>query len=94
MISGTECYIHSVNKERWVKDHYDINLENYCVCSQDMKLAIMIALAEASHYENEEILLVDDFYRNLERATDHGFQACTPMEVVNYINQLNSAKRG
>lgn len=85
LISGTTSYIHMRNKENWVKEHYSISLENYCVCSQDMKLGMLFALAKANNLEHDEILIVDDFWNVLEKACDNGFQACTPMEIVNYV---------
>lgn len=33
LISGTTSYIHMVNKKNWIKEHYGIELENYCVSS-------------------------------------------------------------
>ena len=87
LISSTTSCIHMKNKENWVNEHYGISLENYCVSQPEMKLGIMIALAKANHYKNEEILLVDDSLDNLERGCDNGFQACTPLEIVNYITQ-------
>ena len=86
LISGTTCYIHMKNKLEWVKTHYGITLENFCVSSQEMKLGIMLAIAEAFGFEHDEILLVDDFWENLERAADNGFQSATPVEVINYVN--------
>lgn len=87
LISGTTSYIHMRNKENWVREHYDIGLENYCVCSQDMKLGMMLALAQANNFKHDEILIVDDFWNVLERACDNGFQACTPMEIVNFVTE-------
>lgn len=91
LISGTTCYIHMKNKENWVKKNYGITLENFCVRSQGMKLGIMIAIAEAFGYKHDEILLVDDLYKNLERASDNGFQSATPVEIINYVNQSISS---
>ena len=87
LISGVDCFIHARNKENWVKEHYDIELENYCVNSQEMKLGMLIAIAEAFDYARDEILLVDDVWDNLERAADNGFQSATPVEVINFVEQ-------
>lgn len=85
LISGVDCFIHAKNKENWVKKHYGIELENYCVSSQEMKLGMLIAIAEAFNYTHDEILLVDDVWENLERAADNGFQSATPVEIINYV---------
>lgn len=87
LISGVDCFIHARNKENWVKEHYGIELENYCVNSQEMKLGVLIAIAEAFDYARDEILLVDDVWNNLERAVDNGFQSATPVEVINFVEQ-------
>ena len=87
LISGVDCFIHAKNKENWVKEHYNVELENYCVSSQEMKLGMLIAIAEAFDYARDEILLVDDVWDNLERAADNGFQSATPVEVINFVEQ-------
>lgn len=87
LISGVTCFIHASNKENWVKEHYDIVLENYCVGSQEMKLGMMLAIAKACDYTRDEILLVDDVWENLERAADNGFQSATPVEIINFVEE-------
>ena len=88
LISGVDCFIHAKNKENWVKEHYGIELENYCVSSQEMKLGMLIAVAKAFGYARDEILLVDDMCSNLERAANNGFQAASPVEVINFVEEL------
>lgn len=87
LISGVDCFIHAKNKENWVIEHYGIELENYCVGSQEMKLGMLIAIAEAFNYAHDEILLVDDVWDNLERAADNGFQSATPVEIINFVEE-------
>lgn len=87
LISGTTSYIHMINKKNWIKEHYDIELENYCVSSQEMKLGMLIAVAKVFGYARDEILLVDDMCSNLERAADNGFQAASPVEVINFVEK-------
>lgn len=87
LVSGVTCFVHARNKENWVKDHYGVALENFCVSSQEMKLGIMVAIAEAFGFEHDEILLVDDLWENLERAADNGFQSASPVEVINYVEE-------
>ena len=85
LISSTIFYKHAANKCDWVKDKYGVELENFCVGTPKAKLDMMLAIADAYNYKRDEILIVDDFWENLERAANNGFQACTPMEVVNFI---------
>lgn len=85
LISSTTSYKHAIGKCDWVKDNYGVELENFCVGTFEAKLDMMLAIADAYNYERDAILIVDDFWENLERAANNGFQACTPMEIVNFI---------
>ena len=49
------------------------------------KLDMMIALAEAYEIPRKQILIIDDYWLTLERATNAGFMAASPMEVVNFV---------
>lgn len=44
-------------------------------------------IADAFHYKKSEIAIVDDYWYQLERAADGGFQAYFPIQIINYINQ-------
>lgn len=46
---------------------------------------MMLAISDACSIQRERILIVDDFWENLERAANNGFSACSSMEVVDYI---------
>lgn len=85
LISATMSYPHMKAKNDWVLDNYGIELENYCVGTYEGKVKIMIAISDAFNIPREQILIIDDLYENLERAAKNGFMACTPMEIVNYI---------
>lgn len=85
LISATMSYLHSQAKHDWVLENYEIDLENYCVGTFEGKLKMMLAISDAYSIQRERILIVDDLYENLGRAANNGFSACTPMEVVNYI---------
>ena len=67
------------------KKEYNIELENFCVGYAEGKIEMMNAIHSAYGYDKNEILIVDDLYPTLEKAANEGFQACTPMEIVNYI---------
>lgn len=88
LISATMGYIHSQAKHDWVLSKYGIDLENYCVGTFENKLKIMQAISLAFDIPKNRILIVDDLYENLVRAANDGFQACNPMEVVNYITTV------
>ena len=42
----------------------------------------MIALAQANGWQRDEILIVDDYYKNVTDAADCGFQSATPLEMM------------
>lgn len=83
LISQTGSYIHMIRKQEWVKEKYNVDLKNYCVASN--KIDMMLALSRAYHLPNSSILIVDDKEAILENAIGNGFQAASPIEVVNCI---------
>jgi hypothetical protein len=80
-------------KEKWVLDNYGIQLDNYCVGTINGKIEIMKAISSAFNINRENIMLVDDIWDTLDKATAEGFSACTPMEIVNYIEELHKNNR-
>ena len=87
LISASLSYKHFEAKNEWVRRNYDIQLENFCVGSARGKIDMITAIADAYCFDKNEILIVDDFWETLEKAANLGFQACTPMEIVNYISE-------
>lgn len=87
LISTTVSFKHMEAKQKWVEQNYGIKLENYCVNTFENKLMMMKAISNAFNILPEEILIVDDLYENIERAANNNFQACTPIEVVNYVEK-------
>lgn len=89
LISTTLSFKHMQAKNDWVFFNYGVNLENFCVGTFEGKLQIMQAISDTYKIPKDAILIVDDFWENLGRAANAGFQTCTPMEVVNYINIID-----
>jgi beta-phosphoglucomutase-like phosphatase (HAD superfamily) len=87
LISTTLSCCHMMGKHDWVLAEYGVDLENYCVGSYEGKVTIMIAISDAFNIPRKRILFVDDSHSNLEAAFEAGFMVCTPMEVVNYIEE-------
>lgn len=87
LISATHSNKHGNSKNEWVLDRYGIELENFCVSTSEDKIEMMKAIADAYNYERYEILIVDDYYATLELAANNNFQACSPMEIVNFIEE-------
>lgn len=88
LMSGTSSYLRAQKKVEWVKDFYGVTMENYCVNGQEFKLVMMQDLCRHFECEPMQILLVDDIFDNLERASEAGFYACSPMEVVYFMEQI------
>lgn len=86
IISATDSYVHMTMKQKWVAVNYQINAENFSVGTWERKIEMMEDLCEVNKYEPREILIVDDAVLTVRAAEDAGFQACTPMEVINYVN--------
>lgn len=87
LISATVSVKHAKGKHDWVLMNYGINLENFCVGTFENKLAIMFAIADAYNIPKSQIMIVDDYWENLERAANAGFTVCSPMEVVNFVEE-------
>lgn len=87
LISWTGSFLHMKTKQKWAEEKYHpVKFENFCVGTLEGKIEIMQGLCEAYGYAREQILIVDDLYKTLSVAENRGFQACTPMEVVNFVN--------
>ena len=78
---------HMMCKQDWVLEKYGIFLENYCVGKAEDKIKVMRAISEAYGIPKSKILIVDDLWQTVSDAYNEGFLACSPMEVVNYIEQ-------
>lgn len=87
LISATRSYKHASAKCNWVSENYGINLEDFCVGNPRDKIEMLCSIKDAYNLEEYEILLVDDYWQNLEDAANKGFSCCTPMEIVNLWNK-------
>lgn len=88
LISVALSFKHMEGKSQWVAKQYGVELENYCVGNAENKLRIMKVISHAYSIPSQSILLVDDYYENLDRAANAGFSTCTPMEVVEFVERL------
>lgn len=85
LISSTVSYVHMQRKQEWVLQKYNMELENYCVGSPDNKVDMLIAIADHFNINRGTVLFIDDCWDNVVKAAKAGFQAASPMEVVNLI---------
>lgn len=85
LMSAAQSYVHMVSKNEWVQREYGIDLENFCVGKPAEKAEMLVVISSAFSLPKESILLVDDCYSTLCEASAAGFQACTPMEIVNFV---------
>ena len=86
LMSATKSVKHADAKCDWVESNYGIRLENFSVGDASYKIEMLIAIADAYNLCRSSILLVDDCWKNLESASNAGFQACSPMEIVNFVS--------
>lgn len=93
IISATDSYVHMTMKKKWVTANYQIDVENFSVGTWERKIEMMEDICEVYKYDPRELLIVDDANMTIRAAEDAGFQACSPMEVVNFINQRISEGR-
>ena len=87
LISATTPH-HSAPKCEWVEANYGIKLENFCVSRAEDKSRTMWAIKDAYNYRRDQVMIVDDYWKVLEMAANAGFQAYSPMQIVNYIASL------
>ena len=73
-------------KLEWVKNHYGVSMMDSCTSSHSEKAHKMIEYCQKNGIKPNEILYVDDMDDNMTQATVWGIQACSPMEIVNYVN--------
>lgn len=87
LLSTVESHPWALMKQRFVRERYHVKLENFCVGTQEGKLDMLNAIADSNGYSKQEVAIVDDYWYQLERASDAGFAAYSPLEIVNYINE-------
>lgn len=87
LMSATSPY-HSLHKCEWVEHSYGIELENFCVSSSEDKSSTMCVIADAYDYKHNQMIIIDDYWKVLTSASNEGFQAYSPMQIVNYIESL------
>lgn len=88
IISACNSFITMEAKCKWADERYGIKFVNYCVDSAESKIDMMIAISRFKELQRSEIAIVDDLIFILTNAANAGFTAWTPMEIVNFINQL------
>lgn len=87
LISGTSTHMRSEAKIAWVEKNYGVVMGNYCVGKQEFKQQMLHDICRHFHVQPSEVLFVDDAYANLEAASADGYIACSPMEVVYFMEQ-------
>lgn len=73
----------------WVADNYNGTvMKDYCVFLRKAKLNVVNALLMSRKYSVDEILVVDSNIEVVNMLGDAGCQACTPLEIVNYMKEV------
>ena len=108
LISYASSNIIMQTRIQWVYQKYGYELENYCVGSREGKLDMLKAIQQTYWkgnktvdpndtgilYSPRQILIIDDVGQTLQEAADNNFSACTPMEVVNFIEDRQNTIGG
>ena len=108
LISYASSNIIMQTRIQWVYQKYGYELENYCVGSREGKLDMLKAIQQTYWkgnktvgpndtgilYSTRQILIIDDVGQTLQEAADNNFSACTPMEVVNFIEDRQNTIGG
>lgn len=88
LISACSSFVEMKAKEEWVSEHYDVKLENMCVSRPSEKVHMLNIISMSNNVAKNKIMIVDDNWENLRDAAEAGFIACSPIEIVNFINSL------
>lgn len=87
LISAAESHLAGVRKVDWVKANYNVICENFCVGEPEFKVQEMRAIATVNDLSPDQVAIIDDYWLVLGSAASEGFVACSPLEIVNFINE-------
>ena len=73
-------------KLEWVLRKYGVSMINSCVEDHNYKVSRIKEHCDSRGLNYDETLFVDDMYQNLCSVAAIGVQTCSPMEIVNYMN--------
>ena len=86
LISATGDKDRVALKLEWVLKRYGVDMIDSCVEHHVDKITKIKEYCGSQGLNYNEALYIDDMYQNLDSATNIGIQTCSPMEVVNYMN--------
>jgi hypothetical protein len=90
LISATCSAVHANAKVDWVAQNYGVTMGNYCVGKRKDKLEMLKAYCETHSRSRDKVLFIDDCWDSLHDTELYGFDSCSPMEVVNYIEDYEA----
>lgn len=85
LITASPEHLSAEMKNQWVQEQYGHTLRNFAMGTGNSKVEMLKAIAKAEGIDPSSILIVDDRWATLNLAILAGFQACTPMEVVHFV---------
>lgn len=88
LISATGSSMAAQRRIEWVARNYGVTCKDYCVGHADDKVVELEAIAIANKFSHYQIAIVDDYWKVLTDAADAGFVALSPLQVVNFINEM------
>lgn len=88
LISYADMHMEASAKLQWVKELYNVRMDDFCVGSFDGKGEGMKLAAALWKLMPGEILVVDDMVPHQVTATRLGFKTCSPIELAIYVEQM------
>lgn len=92
LISAVANSQRSELKLKWVLENYGVEMENFCVGDWAQKKDMLLTLLQVENLRVDNVMIVDDNVDVLADCANHNLQACSPMEIVNYMNSYNINK--
>ena len=81
-ISKMRFSLHMEAKKQFVKKHYGDDIEFVMASSQEMKNDVLRILCKEHNVEPYEVLFIDDFKENVQRAKEAGYKAILPEKAA------------
>lgn len=92
LISHVNSVPQSIAKINWCEKQYDVKFENFCVGTREQKVEMLKRISDSTNIDKDEIIIIDDSYLTLTEAESEGFMTATPMEIVNFIQDIKGFK--
>lgn len=81
------------NKLKWVKETYNVEMLNLCMSRTGKhKVKFILKFLKGVNCPPEKVLVVDDYWKVLYAAGNAGMKTATPIQIVNWVNEMTSQR--